>query len=105
MHNIKSNKHFPEYIWKKFERVTWKHNYNNIHFYKGKRQLCITENSNGKGEKSIVYWGLKIWQEIPTDMKSKPLVLFKKKFANYLISNYCMWTDDACNLLTWSDAI
>jgi len=40
------------------------------------------------GTKSIVYWGPKIWQEIPPDMKLKPLIPFKKKYANHLISNY-----------------
>jgi len=36
------------------------------------RQLHITEDSNGKGEKSIVYWGPTTWQEIPPNMKSNP---------------------------------
>ena len=30
------------------------------------------------GKKSVVYWGPKIWQEVPPDIKSKPLPLFKK---------------------------
>ena len=40
------------------------------------------------GKKSIVGWGPKIWQEIPPDMQSKHFLLFKKKYANHLISNY-----------------
>jgi len=26
----------------------------------------------------LVYWGSKIWQEVPPDIKSKPLLLFKR---------------------------
>jgi len=31
-----------------------------------------------QGKKSIVYWGPKIWQEVPPDIKSKALLLFEK---------------------------
>jgi len=38
-------------------------------------ELCIAEILCRNGEKSILYWRTKIWQEIPTDTKSKTLSL------------------------------
>jgi len=38
--------------------------------------------------KNQVYWGPKIWQDVPPDIKSKPLLMFKKKYANHLIRHY-----------------
>jgi len=79
IHNIENNKHFSDHISKNFERVNSKHSYNTSH--SNTRNFVITENSYGNGEKSIVYLGPKTWQKIPTDIKSKVLPLFKKKYA------------------------
>jgi len=76
MHNIENNEHLPDYISKNFERVNWTHNYNTRHSNAGNYVLPKIRTETGK--KSIVYWGPKIWQEVPPDIKSKPLVLFKK---------------------------
>jgi len=76
MHNIENNERLPDYISKNFERVNWTHSYNTRHSNKGNYVLPKIRTETGK--KSIVYWGPKIWQEVPPDIKSKPLLLFKK---------------------------
>jgi len=70
------NDHLPDYILKNFELVNWTHNYNTRHSNKCNYVLPKIRAENGK--KSIVYWGPKIWQEVPPDIKSKLLLLFKK---------------------------
>ena len=86
MHNMESNEHLSDYISKFFERVDWKHNYNTRHSYKGNNVLPKIRMETGK--KSILYCGPKIWQQLPPDLKSKPMLLFKKIYANHLISKY-----------------
>ena len=86
MHNIENNERFPDNILKKIERVNWIHSYNTTHSNKGNYVSPKIRTETGK--KSIVYWGPKIWQEVPPDIKSKPLPLFKKKYANHLIRHY-----------------
>jgi len=75
MHNIENNEHLPEYVSKKFELVNWTHDYNTRHSNKGN---CVLPKIRAEmGKKSIVCWDPKIWQDVPPDIKSKPL-LFKK---------------------------
>ena len=76
VHNIENNEHLPDYISKNFERVNWTHDNNTRHSNKGNYVLPKIRTEAGK--KSIVYWGPKIWQEVPLDIKSKPSLLFKK---------------------------
>jgi len=86
MHDIENNEHLPDYISKNFERVNWTHSYNTRHSnIKGNYVLPKIRTETGK--KSIVYWDTKIWQDVPHDIKSKPLLLLKKT-ANHLISHY-----------------
>jgi len=85
MHNIENNEHLPDYISTNVERVNWTHNYNTRHSNKGKYGLPKIRTETGK--KSIVYWGPKIWQEVPPDFKSN-LYCCIKKYDNHLIRHY-----------------
>jgi len=76
MHNVENSDHLPDYISKNFERVNWTHNYNTRYSNKGNYVLPKIRTETRK--KSIVYWGPKFWKDAPTDIKSKPLLLFKK---------------------------
>jgi len=76
MHNIENSEHLPDYISNNFERVDWTHDHNTRHA--NKRNNVLSKIRTETGKKSIVYWGPKIWQEVPPDINSKPLLLFKK---------------------------
>jgi len=54
MHNMEKNEHLPDYISKSFERVNWKHNYNNRHSFKG--SYVSPKSRTETGIKSILYW-------------------------------------------------
>ena len=68
-------------ILKNFERVNWTQSCNTRHSNKGNYVLPKIRTETGK--KSIVYWGPKISQEVPPDIKSKPLLLFKKIWQSF----------------------
>ena len=83
------------YISKSFERVNWTHSYNTRHSNKGNYVLPKIRTETGK--KPIVYWGPKIWQEVPPDIKSIPLLLFKKytnHFIRHYINRWCLQSMD-----------
>ena len=41
-----------------------------------------------RGQRSIQYYGPKIWNDIPLSMKSMSKAGFKKKYKNFILSNY-----------------
>ena len=43
---------------------------------------------SSRGQRSIQYYGPKIWNEIPTDVKSAPLHKFKKLYKSLIFSDY-----------------
>ena len=84
MHGIYKNLNKPQFS--RFKSISTRHAYNTRHA--AKKNYCLPTVKTNFGKSTLQFVGPKIWQDVPSALKSLPISLFKKRYKSYLNSLY-----------------
>jgi len=80
------NKSLPEIFESYFLPMEQANNYNTRS--KSKQNYFLNSAKTNSGKNSIKHFGIQIWNQIPSEIKSYSFYRFKKEFHKILLDNY-----------------